>query len=384
MVRRRILVIILFAYFAPVFGQQALWVGKCVGVTDGDTIAVIHDGKAEKIRLDGIDCPESNQAFGTRAKQFTSGMVFGKQVTVYPKEKDKYGHTIAQIFTDDGKCLNRELVYSGFAWWYKQYSNDVNLERRQADAQKAKRGLWSDPHALPPWEFRHNPEKARLAVELPPETPETPRPPPPDTYHSVNESMALLYPDHKAALPPITTDAPRAVQTNAVQPSAQPSAGQMLLAAPAASPIPITVTPSEVPYAPAQSVAPTYAPAPSNGTQANSATVYVTATGKKYHSAGCRYLSKSMIPMSLPQAAQRYEPCSVCNPPVLNQPYAPVVTPSASQVQSYAPRQSQPNTPSTDNFSGDYTPRGFKIYTGPRGGRYHISKNGNKVYERRR
>jgi len=44
-------------------------------------------------------------------------------------------------------------------------------------------------------------------------------------------------------------------------------------------------------------------------------TVYVTRTGTKYHRAGCRYLSKSMIPLSLKEAKQRFTPCSVCRPP---------------------------------------------------------------------
>lgn len=46
-------------------------------------------------------------------------------------------------------------------------------------------------------------------------------------------------------------------------------------------------------------------------------TVYITRTGSKYHRAGCRYLSKSMIPISLEEAAISYGPCSVCNPPIL-------------------------------------------------------------------
>ena len=44
-------------------------------------------------------------------------------------------------------------------------------------------------------------------------------------------------------------------------------------------------------------------------------TVYITRTGKKYHRAGCRYLSKSQSPISLTDARARYSPCSVCNPP---------------------------------------------------------------------
>lgn len=44
-------------------------------------------------------------------------------------------------------------------------------------------------------------------------------------------------------------------------------------------------------------------------------TVYITKTGAKYHSSGCRYLSKSKISISLESAKRSYSPCSVCNPP---------------------------------------------------------------------
>jgi hypothetical protein len=45
------------------------------------------------------------------------------------------------------------------------------------------------------------------------------------------------------------------------------------------------------------------------------ATVYVTRTGEKYHSAGCQYLSRSQIPISLADARRGYSPCSRCHPP---------------------------------------------------------------------
>lgn len=46
--------------------------------------------------------------------------------------------------------------------------------------------------------------------------------------------------------------------------------------------------------------------------------VYITNTGKKYHAGGCRYLSKSRIPITIKDAIQRgYTPCSVCNPPIV-------------------------------------------------------------------
>jgi micrococcal nuclease len=66
----------------PALLLAADFTGRVVGISDGDTISVLHDGRAEKIRLNGIDCPEKWQAFGQQAKQFTSSLTFGKDVTV--------------------------------------------------------------------------------------------------------------------------------------------------------------------------------------------------------------------------------------------------------------------------------------------------------------
>ncbi len=71
--------------------------GRVVGVADGDTITVLHKGKGERIRLHGIDCPEKRQAFGKRAKQFTSTLVSGKTVTVHVLDRDRYGRTVGEV-----------------------------------------------------------------------------------------------------------------------------------------------------------------------------------------------------------------------------------------------------------------------------------------------
>jgi len=62
--------------------QPERFSGKVVGVSDGDTISVMREGRAVKIRLNGIDCPEKGQDFGAKAKSFTSDACFGKPVTV--------------------------------------------------------------------------------------------------------------------------------------------------------------------------------------------------------------------------------------------------------------------------------------------------------------
>jgi micrococcal nuclease len=71
-------------------------------------------------------------------------------------------------------------------------------------------------------------------------------------------------------------------------------------------------------------------------------TVYVTKTGEKYHKDGCRSLSRSQIAMTLKEASARYEPCSVCRPPVLSDTFEPrgamPVTSAARGTPTSAPR----------------------------------------------
>ncbi len=125
-----------------------------MGVSDGDTITVLHNGKGERIRLHGIDCPEKRQAFGNRAKQFTSNLVFAKTVTVQAVDRDRYGRTVGGVLMPDGRSLNHELVWAGLAWMYRRYTTDQSLSDLEEEARVARRGLWADPHAVPPWEWR--------------------------------------------------------------------------------------------------------------------------------------------------------------------------------------------------------------------------------------
>ncbi len=143
----------LFLTFALLTSQSlaADFTGRVVGVADGDTITVLTKGKPIRIRLHGIDCPEKRQAFGKRAKQFTSRLTYGKAVTVKDLGQDRYGRTIADVILPDGRVLNQELVKAGFAWMYRRYSNDQSLSDLEEEARVARRGLWADPHAVPPW-----------------------------------------------------------------------------------------------------------------------------------------------------------------------------------------------------------------------------------------
>jgi endonuclease YncB( thermonuclease family) len=127
--------------------------GKVVSIQDGDTITVLVGKEQVKVRLDGIDAPESKQAFGTKAKQHLSELIGDNQVRVVVSGKDRYGRTLGTVFVSS-KNLNEQMVKDGFAWHYKQYSKERQLAQLEDEARAAKRGLWADKDPVAPWEWR--------------------------------------------------------------------------------------------------------------------------------------------------------------------------------------------------------------------------------------
>ena len=139
----------------PTSPPSASWSGRCVGVSDGDTISVMHDGVEVRIRLNGIDCPEKDQAFASVARKFTSDAVLGRDITVSPTDEDQYGRTVADVMMPDGHSLNEALVAAGMAWWYRYHApDDARLEALETEARRARVGLWADANPTPPWDFR--------------------------------------------------------------------------------------------------------------------------------------------------------------------------------------------------------------------------------------
>jgi endonuclease YncB( thermonuclease family) len=128
---------------------------RVVGASDGDTLTVLKGRTQIRIRLHGVDAPESSQDFGSRAKQAASALAFGKDVTVRPVDVDRYGRTVALVVLPDGRVLNHELLKAGMAWWYRRYApGDVTLARLEAEAQASRRGLWAQASPVPPWDWR--------------------------------------------------------------------------------------------------------------------------------------------------------------------------------------------------------------------------------------
>lgn len=80
----------------------------------------------------------------------------GENVTVEPKTTDRYGRTVGIVFID-GKNLNEQIIVEGYGWVYRKYCQYEFCGKwlnDEARARKARKGLWSDPQPVPPWEWR--------------------------------------------------------------------------------------------------------------------------------------------------------------------------------------------------------------------------------------
>lgn len=150
-------ILIFLGVFTFFFQIPDQFTAKVIGISDGDTLTVLVDKTQIKIRVDGIDCPEKKQAFGNKAKEFTSDFCFGKVVTVKKNKMDRYGRLVARVIYN-GKDLSEELLKAGMAWHFKKYDTSPVLNNLEVEARHKRVGLWSDPNPIAPWCFR-KPEK---------------------------------------------------------------------------------------------------------------------------------------------------------------------------------------------------------------------------------
>jgi len=241
---------------------------RVVRVIDGDTIE-LENGRM--VRLIGIDTPEtvhpskSVEYYGKEAGEFTRKMVEGKRIKLELdiQKQDKYNRLLAYVYLEDGTFLNAELVKQGYAKvsTYPPNVKYVDLfTKLQVEARENSRGLWKEEVQAYPISEGEIVYVTKTGSK----------------YHRGNCRYLS-----KSKIP---------IQLNEAV---------------------LNYTPCSVCNPPVLEEKKTVQPQP----QKKEITVYVTKTGSKYHRAGCRYLRKSMIPMSLSAAKLRYSPCSVCNPP---------------------------------------------------------------------
>lgn len=126
-------------------------------VIDGDTIAVSIDGKEEKLRLIGIDTPETVdprkpvQCFGREASDKAKEILSDKMVRLESdstqSNRDKYQRLLRYVFLEDGTFFNKLMIEEGYAHEYTYQSNPYKYQAEFMEAEKQarenNRGLWS-------------------------------------------------------------------------------------------------------------------------------------------------------------------------------------------------------------------------------------------------
>jgi micrococcal nuclease len=155
-------VALLLTASATALEHRAAFAGQVVAVQDGDTLSVMRDGRSERVRIYGIDAPETRQDFGNRAKEFLSQLVFGQMVEVEVRDIDRYGRSVGRVLRD-GQDVGLAVVRAGFAWHFTRYSNDAVLATAEREARATRRGLWAQTGPVPPWEHR-NPSARPLGI----------------------------------------------------------------------------------------------------------------------------------------------------------------------------------------------------------------------------
>ena len=159
-IRQCLLAGILFLAVGTAQGTEWIVEGRVVGVSDGDTITVLDDAKAQhKIRFAGIDAPEKGQPYGERSKQSLSELVFQKRVEVRCHKKDRYNREVCAVY-EGLRDVGLEQIRAGMAWWYREYAHEQATQDRlvyrdeEESAKASRAGLWKDAKPMPPWEWR--------------------------------------------------------------------------------------------------------------------------------------------------------------------------------------------------------------------------------------
>jgi micrococcal nuclease len=140
---------------SSIAAQAKLLVGVVTHVSDGDTLWVRLAGGGEpvKVRFQGMDAPESCQAWGAQATQALTAKAMRKEVTLNTRARDDYGRLLARVSLG-GEDLGAWMVSQGHAWSYHYRRSAGPYAAQEAAARSARLGLWVNLAAQEPREFR--------------------------------------------------------------------------------------------------------------------------------------------------------------------------------------------------------------------------------------
>ncbi|KAB2064070.1 hypothetical protein ERO13_A10G240300v2 [Gossypium hirsutum] len=113
-----------------------------------------------RIRLRGIDAPESSMPYGKEAKEELVKLVGGKCLRVLVYGEDRYGRCVGDIYCN-GKFVQEIMLKKGLAWHYSAYDQRIELATWEKEARAKRVGLWALPNPEKPWEWRKDKRQSR-------------------------------------------------------------------------------------------------------------------------------------------------------------------------------------------------------------------------------
>ncbi len=162
--------LVALCFYATVLKADEL-TGLVTRVMDGDTVEVQVESKQIKVRLSGIDAPETDQPYGRRSKDSLEQQILGERVTVLYAKSDRYGRVLGKIMLDS-RDINLNQVQNGMAWWYEYYKREQSARdvaaysAAELAARRQKAGLWSEKSPINPYEWRSG-KRGKADLQLP-------------------------------------------------------------------------------------------------------------------------------------------------------------------------------------------------------------------------
>lgn len=113
-------------------------------------------GQTHKVRLLGMDAPESCQDHGQAATAALQALVLGRRVQVRPQQNDDYGRLLARLYLPNKTDVGRHMVRQGHAWSYRYRQDPGPYWQEEQRAQAAGLGLFAQSQAMRPRDFRQS------------------------------------------------------------------------------------------------------------------------------------------------------------------------------------------------------------------------------------
>jgi micrococcal nuclease len=123
---------------------------------DGDTIAIDMNGKTERIRMIGVDTPETHkpntpvQCYGPAAAAFTKNVIGSNKVRLeadgQSSNRDRYQRLLRYVYLPDNTFVNEKIIREGYGFYYPYFpfSKSLVFEQAQTQAQQSRKGLWGN------------------------------------------------------------------------------------------------------------------------------------------------------------------------------------------------------------------------------------------------